>query len=428
MNRLAVLTGGCVLVAALAAGCGVEAVTTDSCSGPVPADCTLAVVTSDYFSTSVSLLDDDGALCHEALIGSGCQPPGLVTALSGDVVVPSSPAPSGHVVIIDRFPNSVITFVDPADGVVAGQLDVSTGFASNPHDIAWLAPDKAYVSRHENNPTPTQTTNAASDDFDEGGDLLIVDPAALTVTGRIDLQGIASGPEMWPRPAALVAAGGRVWVGLAHLDGAFMDAGPGLLAAVDPATDTVTDVVQLDGLEDCGIELAPTPSGDALWTTCLGLFARGRTDQVAASGLVRLDLTTDPPTESFRLTATDLGLGQPFGFGVTASDETRAIAVVFGDIDGPPDRVLLVDSTDGSVEELDVGAAAYQLGSAHWVSERGLLLLADADPTGPRVHRLEVLADGSSTALESIDPGPSIGLPPRHISRFRAAGEGIDAR
>ncbi|HSU38151.1 MAG TPA: hypothetical protein VLJ38_01255, partial [Polyangiaceae bacterium] len=43
---------------------------------------------SDYASTNVSVLSTAGHLLSESIISSGSAPPGLTTALSGDVVLP----------------------------------------------------------------------------------------------------------------------------------------------------------------------------------------------------------------------------------------------------------------------------------------------------------------------------------------------------
>jgi len=93
----------------------------------------LVVANSDFTSTNISVLSPAGSVLSESIISSASAPPGLTTALSGDVVFPLEPTP-GVIVLIDRFPNSVVTSVDPSTAMVMKQLPVGTGFAANPHD------------------------------------------------------------------------------------------------------------------------------------------------------------------------------------------------------------------------------------------------------------------------------------------------------
>ena len=67
--------------------------------------------------------------------------------------------------LIDRYPNSVITFVDTSSGAVTRQIDVSTGFPSNPHDYLETREGRALVTRYERNP------KAGRAPFDAGGDV-----------------------------------------------------------------------------------------------------------------------------------------------------------------------------------------------------------------------------------------------------------------
>ena len=115
-----------------------------------------AISNSDYTSTSISAISPAGAVLSQTVISSGSAPPGLTTALSGDVIFPSTAPASGKLLLIDRYPNSVLTWVEPKTGSVIQQLPVGTGFGSNPHDYLELAKDKAYVTRYESNPAPAK--------------------------------------------------------------------------------------------------------------------------------------------------------------------------------------------------------------------------------------------------------------------------------
>ncbi|MGB0680736.1 MAG: hypothetical protein ACPGUV_13875, partial [Polyangiales bacterium] len=98
----------------------------------------LALLRSDFASTAIDLLDGAGAVQARRWLHSGARPPGLVAALSGDVVLPSGPAPAGELVLIDRLRTDVLTFASFAAGTVRGQLRTHDDaaqravFASNP--------------------------------------------------------------------------------------------------------------------------------------------------------------------------------------------------------------------------------------------------------------------------------------------------------
>src|SRR5690606_35822633 len=70
---------------------------------------------------------------------------GLAFALSGDVALPSAPADSGHLVLLDRFGTNVVSWIDPATAEVVSQLPVGTGFESNPQDYVEFG-ERAFIS------------------------------------------------------------------------------------------------------------------------------------------------------------------------------------------------------------------------------------------------------------------------------------------
>ncbi|MBW2464148.1 MAG: hypothetical protein JRH11_21040, partial [Deltaproteobacteria bacterium] len=77
-----------------------------------------AIVTSDYFSTAVGLLREDGTVLDEAWVDSGSAPAGIVAALSGDVALPSAPSGPGELLVIDRFGVDVVSRFDLPTGTV----------------------------------------------------------------------------------------------------------------------------------------------------------------------------------------------------------------------------------------------------------------------------------------------------------------------
>jgi hypothetical protein len=148
----------------------------------------IVVVNSNYSEASVSFLDRDGNLLYDGCFNSGTGATGLAPTLSGDVVLPTQVPSGGPVVIIDRDKVfNTLTWLDPVTCTPLRQLAVGTGFNSNPHDIVTLSASKAYVTRFNENGAATP----APDDFDDGDDLLIIDPSQPQILGRIDLKPFA---------------------------------------------------------------------------------------------------------------------------------------------------------------------------------------------------------------------------------------------
>ncbi len=374
-----------------------------------PSLCRLAVVSSDFHSSTVSLLTEDGLLCRDAVLSTASAPPGLVTALSGDVVLPRDPHPDGTLVLIDRFPNAVLTALDPHTLTVRAQQNVGTGFASNPQDALWLDARRALVSRLDTNPTP------GDQPFDGGGDLLVVDLSAEMIEARVALQDLAD-PGLDPRPGPMARAGGAIWVLLAHLSRDFTAAGDALLVAVDPASLQVTTTLREPRAQNCAA-LAATPGEAGLWVACSGLFTEDPGLQVHSSALFYVDARTPEPSVLFFQPAADLA-GAPLGLGVAALSSTEALVVALGDLQAQtPDRLLRVDREGGTVTELTRGSGPFALGPPLVTATH--LFLPDADPSSPHLLRWRRAPDDTLEALSPVDANPSIGLPPRIVAPYR---------
>jgi hypothetical protein len=393
-----------------------------ACESPAPsspaggaAAAGLAVLHSDYVSASLSLVDPAmGALLAENVLHSGSRAPRLSTALSGDVVLSSTFDPRGHVTLVDRYPNAVVTSFDPVTGAVVGQLPVGTGFAANPQDVAFLPDGRAYVPRFDANPAPT----AAADDLDEGDDLLIVDLARGARLGRIPLA--AHVPEgVRARPTQVALAGGRVWVALAALAADFSRGAEGRVVGVDPARDAVDRVVSLPAGANCG-DLALSPDGATLWVACSGVWQEGAAAQLARSGLARVDLAVDPPALAAWLPAASLA-GAPLAAEVAVDGRGRPWVVAAGDLEaGTSDRLLVVAPGSGAAHVAHDAGEAFVLGGLLADPARGRVWAAEARPQAPRLLAFETTGAGAPAL--AVSAGPGVGLPPRGLAWFGAAG------
>ena len=383
----------------------------DAVSDDVVEPWAIVVLGTDYLSTSISVVDRvEKELFREGIVDSGSTKPGLSVALSGDVVFPNAPNPKNRIVIIDRYPNSVLTFIDPDDFSVMGQLSVATGFASNPHDFLWIDDHKAYVTRYESNPAPGR------EPFDGGDDILIVDPTGGGIRGRIALGGYAGrkGDEtLQARPGRMAYAGGLVWVTLDHLSADFNASGDGRLVAIDPENDEVVHMLRLPEVTNC-TGLAYAAQRELLLVTCSGLFGPGAEGQLARSAIVAVDLGGASPSHEVIRRAEEGG-ARPFGFDIDILQGRYVLAVRFGDpASGEPDRLVAIDLEDRSERTVHTAATAYGMGGVLADDASDTVYVGDADPEGPAVH-LYRLKEGAFKKAGTINTHPESGLPPRHI-------------
>jgi hypothetical protein len=395
------------------AACNVESVDPggDGGVGGAPAgECPRALVVSnsDFSSTNISLVSTAGKVLTESVVSSASAPPGVTTALSGDVVSPTETPPSGHMVLIDRFPNAVLTFLDPATGKVLHQLSAATGFSSNPHDYLEVSDTKAYVSRFESNPAP------GTEAFDAGGDLLIVDTKGHTITGSIPLASKDDG-ELLPRPDRLAKIGDEAWVVLGRLDASFTKGGDARVVGIDTTKDTRTFTLDLKGMTNCG-GLAVSPSRKVVALSCSGVLGASP-PALDTSGVVLIDATQSPPKEITRFqVATQRGA--PVGSSIAFASEDLLVGIVYGDFQAMSnDAAFTLDTKSGALGDLFTAGAPFVLGEVRCAPGCGdICVVADADANALRWFSLK---NGAFEEQASVKPNPSIGLPPRGLGLVR---------
>jgi hypothetical protein len=360
----------------------------------------LAAVGSDYHSVSVPLIDPvAGTVTRPGCLTSGSAAPGLTTALSGDVVLPSQPQPGHELLIIDRT-NATLTWVDPGTCAVLRQLNVGEGSAANPHDVIAVSAHKAYVTR---------SAPSASD-------LLVIDPAAATILGHVDLRSQSSWPgadrPVHPMPDRGLLLGSAVYVSLNELTDDFEIAGPGRVVVVDPARDAVTATIDLPALQNCGA-LASVESARALAVACAGVFSAGP-QQVDASGVAWIDLGVTPPASSvvpaewFGAAVSNLDvavLAPAFGFTVASGDFASM----------RPDALWAFDLPAGAPRKVLDGSGPFSLGGLVVDAARRRLFIGDASDNDPRI----LVIDATDPARPTVQKPIAIsGLPPRSLAFY----------
>ena len=112
---------GLGLLLGAATGCGSEAAPRELALEPLETEPAFAVVSTDFASTSIGVLDAVGNVQRASWYNSGSTSPGLTAALGGDVVLPTTQADDGTFAVIDRLGTDVVTRVR-YDGTLVGQI------------------------------------------------------------------------------------------------------------------------------------------------------------------------------------------------------------------------------------------------------------------------------------------------------------------
>ena len=402
-----------------------------SCGDTVERDCgvvdgepAFAVVLSDFQSTSIGLLDASADLLTECWIDSGTRGPGLVAALSGDVVLATDQAP-GSLTVIDRFGTDVYSRVGLDTPEVLGQVrlqdsEITGAFSANPHDAVIAGPRSVWVSRY-----------AASADEDapplgRGSDLLEIDPTTFDRTGaRISLEDFIAPVAVptddgmvikraFPRPSRMVRVGDTVIVGVSRLTLEFDGAAPGAVAVVDLPTRTARLYPLPDGVTNCG-RVAPVPGRtDRVAVGCSGFSRPFDVEQIVRQQSGVFMLQVEGSTVSTAL-AWRPGPSSPLAVAeIVAVDATSVAGVAYGR-DGP-DSFHIIDLETGTTEQLFESRGAFEIG-AGTVGGDGLLLVPDASAG---VRRWASTPTGYE-ALPSLPlDGGGVGLPPRSVYALRA--------
>jgi hypothetical protein len=371
------------------------------------------VVLSDFLSTQVAIVGLDGRTLSESLISTASlEGSPLSFPLSGDVVLPSSRPASGRAVLIDRYGTNVLTFVDPESAAVLAQLAVGTGFDSNPQDYVELDDTRALVSRFGQNPVPGEQ------DFDAGGDLLVIDTRAPAILGRVELSRAG---ELPARPSGITPLGDTAIVSLGRMSFDFKTTDDAELVAIDTSTLSVDYRLELEGLKNCGT-LSRSPSGTRAALACSGAIDReGVLENLSESGLVLFDTTLNRLREIARFSAVGLA-NEPIQSGVEFASESALLLKTQTAYGGTKhNRLLLFEWELGVVTTL-AQARPDADGAGKGVVFGGMLcapgcgdvcLLADGDRG--ELSRFS-FATGLAETLPPLRVENDVGLPPRQVA------------
>jgi hypothetical protein len=313
----------------------------------------------------------------------GIRPPHRVThpatPIHADAVVRVA---GDRVYVVNRFLGDNLQVLDPAHGLTT-LLQCSTGPGSNPHDVAVLAPDKAYVTRYD------------------AKELWVVDPSATACAGflrrTVDLSPYADADGI-PEMDQMAVVGDRLFVSIQRLDRTrrFAPAGRSRLVVLDTATDAVVGDVELTGGDAFGDSSGlPREPG----TGKLVVDEVGDIQRTGDGGLERVDPFT-LTAEGFFVTESDLG-GNITDFVLVSP--TKAYAIV---IDDQLHNILLAfDPSERRVTRRLLTRTQYLPAIA--LAPDGILWLADDGLPAPGIRLFDPSNDRELTRA-AID----VGLPP----------------
>lgn len=386
-----------------------------------------AVVSSDFSSSSIAMLDERFEPVEESWLSSGTTFPGLVATLSGDVVLPSRQAPDGTFTVIDRFLTDVVSRFFVPSGNLVGQVRThdtagASGFSSNPQDLLFVSAQSAWVPRYEPNLDPDALAE------NQGNDLFEIDPTDMTATGeRIDLSSLNTtvsvdmppAPvevEVFARPSRGLLVGSTLVVGLDRVSAAFDAAGSGMVALVD-LDDGSVDGVEIERLASCG-RVVPIPGAPTkVAVGCVG-FSNPFGDEAqirASSGIAVLDIeASSAVVERVWRVAADESAAIAVN-AVVALDDERMVAVANGDFVDTTDTLYEVDLSDGAQREVHVSDGSFTIGTCAYDAGTEMLFVPDA----ARNAVIELVADESGfIEVRSVEIAPGLALPPRQVYKL----------
>jgi hypothetical protein len=363
------------------------------------------VVNSDYTSTNISITSLDGVTQSASFVSSGSAKPGLSLALSGDVVVPSTPPASGRVVLIDRFGKNVLTWMDLATAKVLGQLQVGAGFESNPQDYLEVDASRAFVSRAGVNAAPGREPN------DAGSDVLIVDFTEPAIVGSVSIPEEEAG--LLPSPAGLTELRANVAVSLGRMAADFSRYGEGRIVGISKLTNTIAWAVDIPGVRNCG-RLVLSPSKKIGAVSCAGAPDPVTQDYALDSSFVILfDTSSEKPVE-LRRHPVGTTMGAAIQPNLAFVNDETLFALGFGQHGLPGDVAASVSVASGAVTVLASAGGLYKFGDVRCSPQCGdVCLVTDAERNVLR--RWQVDPQSRFTAMPDAVVDTTIGLPPRTL-------------
>lgn len=415
------LIGTLLALPLLGAFCDVEPPCGRADLAPLPQLPAYAVISSDYLSTAIAVLDEEGDPITDAWIDSGTTRPGLSLTLN-DVVFPTEALGTNVLTVIDRLGVDIVTQIALPSGEILRQLPTApseprggAAFRANPHDVVPLDERHLLISRFEPNLDPAAPPLAL------GNDLVILDTETRTIVDAIPLGALDGLEDLdgqparaYARPSRMVRVGSLIVVGLARLTSDWR-AAEGAVAIVDPNTRAAV-ALELPGLSNCASVVAIRGATDRVLVVCSGRPFTDENGRRATAGVAIVSIDSDGHAAlEHVLRAAEHPEAPVITGGAISIDGRHTVLTAMGDdrVDRP-DRLVRLDLARDAIEVILDAEEAYVLGTGTFDPERRLLLVPDAT-VGVRRFRV---VDGEIEPLEPSSVSRCAGLGARQVTRL----------
>ena len=293
------------------------------------------------------------------------------------------------VYVINRLGQDNVIVLD-RDNLATPLTQYSTGNGSNPHDIAFVSEEKAYISRYD-------LTH-----------ILVVNPVTGDSLGSVDLSTFADADGL-PETSQLTVHGGHLFAACQRLDRETATWDPtdfSVIAVVDVTTDLLVDVdPQAEGMQ--GIVMASkNPAGTARRGSKWFLSSVNTTGDLTDGGIEMIDLD-NLISEGILLDETVLG-GNIWSLAMVTDDDGYVVVADENWANTVKRIDLVTQSVSQGLDGLSGGfvPALGVFGQRLYVLDRG----SSADPASAGVKVYDVSTD-------ELVAGPiSTGLPPSSIA------------
>lgn len=338
----------------------------------------LLVSTTDFSTGSTTSLDPD---TKTATLN--------VEAIHSDAVLRASGV-DGLIYTVNRSGGDNIQVLDPCDNFDTIH-QFSTGNGSNPHDIVFVSPTKAYVSRYD------MTS------------VLIMNPQTGATLGTINLAAFADADGI-PEMDQMFLTGDYLCVLLQRLDrnNFYLPVGTSYMVVVDLATDTVVDMDPVAGGVQPVTLLRTNPYSEVnyrvagvasiAYFSCVGSF--GALD----GAVIAVDLA-DVTSQSIILNETAAG-GDILDVEIVS--DTRGYAII-ATPSFTTELIAFNPSTGAKIGGTLYAPGGYDLNDCEPHDLGGVLLLTDRKATNPGIRCFDLATGAAAGALINV------GLPPFDI-------------
>ena len=267
---------------------------------------------------------------------------------------------NGRIYVVNRRGGDSIQIIDPQQGYTTPLgAELSVGNGANPHDIAFVSTEKAYVSRYE------------------AAELFIINPTTLTQIGEIDLRPLLKSDDLDEAPEmdSMLVHDGLLYLTLQHLDtaGSFTPLAAGEVVVIDPTTDTMMTVIALNGRNPFSF-LQFSAALNRILVSTVGSFG------VHDGGIEAIDPETHTVDAEFILAEATLG-GEITHFEVLSASKGFAIFSAFV---GSQFLSTLVSFNPSTGERLNTLLGPIEATIPHFAinSRNELYLAVNENPTG----------------------------------------------